>query len=77
MKKKKKKQLVDLCQVRKDLDYYIINLNETCERCGKPLIVHGFRRKTDKKRQAVYAACWNDNPICSKRGMEICFVQQL
>lgn len=64
-------------QVRKDLDWFVANLNEVCEKCGQPLVVHGFRRKTQQKRQAVYAACWTSEPLCPKRGMEICFVQQL
>lgn len=86
-KKKKKKSDICLQQVRNDLDYYVANLNETCERCGQPLIVHGFRRKTHQKRQAVYAHCSNNGENvagegigksrCSKYNQEICFVQQL
>jgi N-formylglutamate amidohydrolase len=77
MCRKKKKHVVNLQQVRKDLDWYVANFKEVCEKCGQPLVVHGFRRKTHAKRQAVYAACWTSEPLCPKRGREICFMQQL
>lgn len=74
-------------QVRKDLDYYVANLNETCERCGQPLVVHGFRRKTQQKRQAVYAHCENNGENqagvgvgksrCVRYNVEIVLMQQL
>jgi hypothetical protein len=86
MRKKKRVQNT-LSQVRKDLDYYVANLKEVCERCGQPLVVHGFRRKTLQRRQAVYAHCINngENPAgdgvgrgrCPKYNQEICFFQQL
>lgn len=77
MCKKKKKKPDNLNQIRKDLDYYVANLNETCDRCGQPLTVHGFRRKTHQKRQAVYAACHNKELPCPRAGLEICFMQTL
>lgn len=60
----------------KGLDYYIDNIQETCDKCGKKLVVHAFRKKTAVKSQAVYASCQNKG-LCTRAGLEICFVQKL
>lgn len=75
MKSKKRATHVKVPSVAKNLDYYIDNLQEPCEKCGQVLKVHAFRQKSHNKSQAVYAACHNKG-VCARYGLEICFIEK-
>lgn len=86
-RKHKKKKKVVLFKKR-SFDEVIANFKVVCERCGSPLVVHGFRQKNPHKgqKEIIYAHCENngETPIdvgfglqrCPKFNAEIAFIER-
>jgi len=60
---------------RRSLENAIEKFKEKCERCGEPLVVHGFRQKSHGQKEKIYASCYNKG-VCPKFGAEICFIEK-
>lgn len=78
---KKKKKRVPIIRQSRDLDYFLQNFKETCDKCGETLQAHAYRSRSKSKSEAVYASCLNTTTFkggrCPRYGLEICFIERI
>lgn len=76
MAKKKKSKTSSGGEKRElNLETSMDKFSENCERCGEKLSVHAYRKRSQTKKEAIYASCINKG-VCPRFHLEICFIEK-